>query len=88
MPKKLWFRAKTYGYGWTPCSWEGWLAIGLYALAIFVYVRSVVDKALDGAGSGVPFYYHLLLVLATATLITVCYKRGEKLGWRWGNKKN
>ena len=24
MPQKLWFKAKLYGWGWYPCSWEGW----------------------------------------------------------------
>lgn len=88
MEKKLWFKAKTYGWGWTPCSWEGWLIIALYIFAVFVYARSTVDKALDGAGSGVPFYYHLLFVLTTIALIVVSYKKGEKPGWRWGNKKD
>ena len=21
---KYWFKAKTYGYGWTPATWQGW----------------------------------------------------------------
>ena len=30
--KKLWFRAKCYGWGWYPCSWEGWLVILIWAI--------------------------------------------------------
>src|SRR5215472_16377344 len=26
----LWFRAKSYGWGWTPASVEGWLVLGLF----------------------------------------------------------
>ncbi|MBV9549496.1 MAG: hypothetical protein JO256_07470 [Alphaproteobacteria bacterium] len=33
MPR--WFRKKTFGYGWTPCSWEGWLATLLFVSAVF-----------------------------------------------------
>lgn len=84
MKKKIWFRAKTYGWGWTPSSWEGWLAIVLYIGAAFLYIRGVVDTALDGSGSGTPFYYHLLMALATLGLILLGYRKGEKPGWRWG----
>lgn len=28
-----WFRRKRFGYGWTPSSWEGWLATLLFVLA-------------------------------------------------------
>jgi len=31
MPR--WFRKKTFGYGWTAASWEGWLATLLLILA-------------------------------------------------------
>ncbi len=30
MSDKLWFKAKKFGWGWTPCSWEGWTVTGLY----------------------------------------------------------
>ena len=88
MEKKFWFRAKTYGWGWVPVSWEGWLVVALYALCVFVYIRSTVDRALDGSGSGVPLYYHVLFVLATCILIGVSYRKGEKPCWRWGKKKD
>lgn len=82
--RKLWFKAKTYGWGWVPCSWEGWLVIASYVVCIVVYVRVTVDKALDGGGSGVPLYYHLLPIVATVALIGISYTNGEKPGWRWG----
>ncbi|MCX6717702.1 MAG: hypothetical protein NTU76_03445 [Candidatus Taylorbacteria bacterium] len=24
---KLWFKRKTYGWGWVPSSWEGWFVV-------------------------------------------------------------
>ena len=30
-----WFRRKTFGYGWTPASWEGWVATLALALCCF-----------------------------------------------------
>ena len=85
MSKKLWFRAKTYGWGWTPCSWEGWLVILAYVLAVFFYMIRTLDAQLNG-DYGAPLYYHLLIALTTLLLIWVCYKKGEKPGWRWGKK--
>lgn len=38
--KKLWFKRKTYGWGWTPVAWQGWLVIVLYVLFI---VSGVAD---------------------------------------------
>jgi hypothetical protein len=87
MKKKLWFRAKTYGLGWTPCSWEGWTVVALYLLSVYAYVRGTVDTALDGSGHGTPLYYHAFIALATITLILICYTKGEKPGWRWGGRK-
>ena len=32
--KKLWFRAKRYGWGWYPCSWQGWAVLAMYVFAL------------------------------------------------------
>ena len=32
--KKLWFKAKNYGWGWYPASREGWLVTGAYLLIV------------------------------------------------------
>ena len=32
--KQLWFKAKTYGYGWYPVTWQGWLVILIYVLGV------------------------------------------------------
>jgi hypothetical protein len=32
-----WFRRKSFGLGWTPCTWQGWLVVlGFVALALAV----------------------------------------------------
>ena len=33
MPR--WFRRKTFGWGWTPAGWEGWLATLLFIFGCF-----------------------------------------------------
>ncbi|MEN9337738.1 MAG: hypothetical protein RIQ41_52 [Candidatus Parcubacteria bacterium] len=84
MNKKLWFRAKTYGWGWTPCSWEGWLAILIFVLfQVWNFLR--LDEVSHSASDTLrPFVIQSLL--AVVVLIGVAYYRGEKPGRRWGGK--
>jgi len=72
MKKHLWFRAKNYGWGWYPSSWQGWLIL-------LVYVGFLVYKT--------PSFYNIESLFATVLLIFICYKTGEKPEWRWGGKK-
>jgi hypothetical protein len=80
MTKKLWFKAKRYGYGWTPCTWQGWLCIALYVAFLVYDVQkySHVTRGVPGA-----FLVHVFI--ATAVLIFVSWYKGEKASWRWGN---
>jgi len=82
--KKLWFKAKRYGWGWYPSSWEGWIVTLLYLLffaVLFVRTNSYADS-----GNSYVTGYVVHIVLATAALILICYYKGEKPGWHWGDK--
>ena len=79
--KKIWFKAKKYGWGWYPASWEGWAVILIYLLIIGVLVyifQTNIEKYLD--------IYFALVFIFTALLIYISYKKGEKPGWHWGDK--
>lgn len=82
--KKIWFKRKEYGWGWTPSSWEGWLVLAVYALVI---VREVISIQ-KVAESEVPLPIRLIVpvVVSTLILIGVCYWKGEKPRWQWGSK--
>ncbi|MEK6915437.1 MAG: hypothetical protein AABW89_02760 [Nanoarchaeota archaeon] len=82
MARRLWFKAKRYGYGWYPCTWQGCLILAVYVLLVLlVFVatdirsNSVSDTLI---GIFVPF------VILSLVLIFICYKTGEKPRWRWG----
>jgi hypothetical protein len=72
---KLWFRAKCYGWGWYPCSWQGWLVIFIWTV-LFCSSLILLDHE----------WLKNLIVIAiiTGILIWICYKKGEKPEWRWG----
>lgn len=74
MTNKLWFKAKTYGYGWTPVTWQGWLVVGIY-LVFVIWLSTIFAPGIE---------YFGLMLLATIVLIWISAKKGEKARWRWG----
>jgi hypothetical protein len=80
--KDLWFVAKTYGWGWTPATWQGWLISGVAAFliawdsAIFVNIEKPSDNVLFG--------YLFRIFVYILALIFICFLKGEKPRWRWG----
>ena len=76
--KKLWFKNKRYGWGWTPATREGWLVILVYLVLVlgiaFIYPPE----------SG---FFFVSIVALTGALIFICYATGETPEWRWGDKK-
>jgi hypothetical protein len=68
-----WFTARRYCLGWSPCTWQGRLIIGIW-LALLVYALSfvIVSKTLGVC----------LAVALTAFMLLVCWKTGEPLRWR------
>jgi hypothetical protein len=75
--KKIWFKAKQYGWGWYPCTWQGW---GVLFAWVILFILSI--KQMDPE-----FPYNLISIfIFTAVLIYICYKKGEKPAWHWGNK--
>lgn len=82
MKKRLWFKAKLYGWGWYPATWEGWLCLFAYiVLMMFVALRaeSMYSYEIDALISVIP-----VAVVLTVLLLFICYKTGEKPRWRWG----
>ena len=82
--QKIWFRAKRYGFGWTPSTWEGWLVILFYILFAVFGTNRIVSLAGDVSLVGVSLA--LFLVPLTALLVLICYSKGERPSWRWGKE--
>lgn len=83
MKNSIWFQRKRYGWGWTPCSWQG-------RLTTFLFVASIlgisIAKEKTGYLSNELFWG--AIVLLSAILLAVCYLKGEKPRWTWGEKKD
>lgn len=83
MRAPYWFRAKTFGWGWTPATWQGWAIVAIYLYVIITMSMSVDARSHSGSdtliGMTIPF------ILATTIMIAICYRTGEKPEWRWGS---
>ena len=86
--KKLWFKAKTYGWGWTPASWQGWLTLGLYLVVTLSLTFSLAPTdsgMIESASEAMVFFG--AVIIPTAILLVICFLTGEKPRWRWGKEK-
>jgi len=92
--RKLWFRAKTYGWGWFPISWQGWAITALYALLfsfssiVFFGWLGAASEASVGTRDLIFGILEFLVVIAllSYSLYRICSKWGEEPRWRWGKE--
>ncbi|HEY9480709.1 MAG TPA: hypothetical protein VIR98_00575 [Candidatus Paceibacterota bacterium] len=84
MEKKLWFRAKRFGWGWVPVTWQGW-AVTVAYIAIMAALASAVKNGATAKEYGL--FFLLPGAIITTTLIRICYAFGEKPRMRWGGEE-
>jgi hypothetical protein len=74
---KLWFKAKSFGWGWVPVTWQGWVIIFVFLLLfIFSWINLL---------SGQNLIINIFIIIVDfGLLFFICYKKGEKPRWRWG----
>ena len=78
-----WFRAKLYGWGWTPVTWQGWLAT-LLMTAILAACLAILSSF---PSVSIATFCGIILFLNGMFFTVLCFKKGEMPYWRWGNKK-
>ena len=78
--RKYWFPARRYGWGWgLPTSWQGWVVIGAYLLAV-----AAIAWTFPPAHHMLAFQFGIWI--STAILVLVCWLKGEPPRWRWGGE--
>lgn len=84
--KKYWFQQKTYGYGITPISKEGWLMTLALLISILAsaYSNNFTEENLIGGQSVVRFFLDVFILTSIFMIISKDKMEGE-LQWRWGN---
>jgi hypothetical protein len=73
-----WFPAKRHGWGWGfPTVWQGWVVLVVWGLVLVPGVRTLALRHDLRAG--------LFVAGWTLVLVLVCYWKGERPSWRWGD---
>ncbi len=82
--KHYWFKRKTYGWGWTPANWQGWISTLTFIFAIIGY-----RQVFNFTGIALSQTNFLCYVAGwTIALIALCFLKGEKPKWQWGKDKD
>jgi hypothetical protein len=76
---EFWFRPRSFGYGATPVTWEGWAVVGIYAALVIVCALMLAlreDKWV---------VWMSLIVLATVAMVPLArLKTDGPWAWSWG----
>lgn len=68
-----WFKPKSFGYGATPITWQGWAVVVAFVALTGAIVQWAVPRS--------PLY---LVLLLPATLVLIWFSRKKTDGeWRW-----
>ncbi|MDX6768497.1 MAG: hypothetical protein SF051_03130 [Elusimicrobiota bacterium] len=81
---KVWFKAKRFGWGWTPAAPEGWVVVGLFLASLLGSTLALVRFRPVPPSPGMVAEHLVLACVLAASLVGICWKTGEKPGWRWG----
>lgn len=82
MSSDLWFRRKTYGWGWTPSTWQGAVVTGIY-LGVFILTIWANRTQVISLST---FELSMVLGIQSIILVAICYKKGEAPRWSWGRR--
>lgn len=87
--ERYWFKARRYGWGWTPATWQAWSLLSAYMLVLAISAILLLPGTKDKTTNFVGVVAFVLIFLsATFLLIGISLLKGEKPGWNWGNKKD
>jgi hypothetical protein len=83
---RQWFKAKKYGWGWMPVSWEGWTLTVVYIALCIAAGLYLLPHASEELGVVYITAFGLFILSLTSFLIGISYRKGEAPAWRWGDK--
>jgi len=81
MEKEIWFRRKTYGWGWFPANGKGW------AVTLLFVLLAIVPAFFAFCIYHLVAPYFLYAMGLNFTFLWICWKKGERPQWQWGKKK-
>lgn len=80
----MWFRAKRYGWGWRPVTWQGWTVVAVWAAVFAAWLVYRITSGIEADKWFLDPGTMLGALLLIVALILVCLKKGERPHRRWG----
>lgn len=84
-PEGYWFKAKWYGWGWTPARWQGWAVVFGFVAVLIIFSTNINEQS---TSREVIVNFVLPVLIAAVLLVLISYKTGEKPHWQWGKPKD
>ena len=85
MGHEYWFKPKTFGYGATPTTWEGWTLVTVYTL---VLVAGIVAMTLRKESFAIDIASLAVIGVVTVVMVVVSVQKTDGAWhWSWGAKK-
>lgn len=75
MPQKYWFKTHKVGFGWRPVTWQGWIVIALYLIAVTYSFLEIDSHSHSASDTFINFLPQLFIF--SAILIIISYLKGE-----------
>jgi hypothetical protein len=86
---KPWFVPKTYGYGATPWSWEGWALVAGF-VALICLAGWVLLARTPGSVTNIGRWITFMVVVGVLAIAVSLIARAKTEGewrWRWGGSE-
>lgn len=78
--ESYWFPAKRYGWGWgLPSHRMGWITMITYIVVVTAGAFVIDAEKRIGA-------YLAMVAVCTLGLLAICWMKGERPRWRWGDE--
>ncbi len=87
MSNPYWFKAKQYGYGAQPVTWQGWV-LSLIPLLVVVPGIWWITTHRSAANLTAILAWVLLMVVVTAVIAVISARKTDSpWRWRWGREQ-
>jgi len=82
---KIWFRNKRYGVGYSPASWQGWLAT-IVAVALVTLDTVFTPTLFQDRMAGQLAAFGVACLLLGAFIMLCAARSDGPMRWRWGKR--
>ena len=83
---QYWFKPKSYGYGATPTTWQGWAVSLAFAGAVLGSI-AVMTLLVDKSNAIAWLVWGAFIAVGTFWLVQVSRRRTDgEWHWRWGRR--